>query len=239
MALIKTCVKCQETKPITHFYRKLNNYTSLCKPCLKIYNKKREEKLRQDANATRKCFRCKQVLPIVEFVFLNNDCRRCHAYYRRNKWTASIEFRIKEKERRKKFVKENKEWLKQYRKDNAEKFVMYEKNYDRKYPERRKEIRKRWAKQHPDKSLEQSNRRRARKRNAPVVEKIDRGAIIARDKSICHICQRKVAPKDMSLDHLIPLSKGGSHTAQNLAVAHLSCNSRRGPGRLPAQLRLM
>lgn len=81
--------------------------------------------------------------------------------------------------------------------------------------------------------------RRARLANAPRIERIDRAAIIERDRSICHICGKHVAPADMSLDHLIPLARGGSHTADNLAVAHLRCNSRRGAGYLPAQLRLL
>lgn len=81
-------------------------------------------------------------------------------------------------------------------------------------------------------------RRRARKLNAPVVERVNRQDIIKRDRGICHICKKRVAPKDMSLDHLVPLVHGGEHTARNLAVAHKVCNSKRGAGRLPAQLRL-
>jgi 5-methylcytosine-specific restriction endonuclease McrA len=42
----------------------------------------------------------------------------------------------------------------------------------------------------------------------------------------------------MSLDHLVPVSKGGAHIATNLRLAHLQCNIRRGPGRLDAQLLL-
>ena len=81
--------------------------------------------------------------------------------------------------------------------------------------------------------------RRARKKNAPVAERIDRAAIIARDLNICHICKTFVPPEDMTLDHLIPLSRGGNHAAANLAVAHRRCNSRRGTGILPSQLRLL
>lgn len=32
----------------------------------------------------------------------------------------------------------------------------------------------------------------------------------------------------MTLDHIIPLSKGGSHTADNLQCAHFMCNSKKG-----------
>lgn len=81
---------------------------------------------------------------------------------------------------------------------------------------------------HPEGALENARARRARQRGAPRVEKIDRAAIIARDQSICHLCGLVVPPEEMSLDHLIPLARGGSHTPDNLAVAHLLCNKKRG-----------
>ncbi len=30
------------------------------------------------------------------------------------------------------------------------------------------------------------------------------------------------------MDHIIPVSKGGAHTRQNLRLAHFLCNSKRG-----------
>lgn len=52
---------------------------------------------------------------------------------------------------------------------------------------------------------------------------------------VCGICglpmDREVRwpdPMSKSIDHIIPLSKGGSHTQENLAWAHLGCNVRKG-----------
>jgi len=81
--------------------------------------------------------------------------------------------------------------------------------------------------------------RRARKAGAPRVEKIDRSYIYERDGGICHICRKKAPRRGFHLDHLVPLSKGGAHTHDNLAVAHANCNLRRHDGLLPAQLRLV
>lgn len=67
---------------------------------------------------------------------------------------------------------------------------------------------------------------------------VKRATIIARDRSRCGICGKKVSPQEMSIDHIIPLSAGGTHAAINLQVAHKRCNSRRGAGRIPAQMRL-
>jgi 5-methylcytosine-specific restriction endonuclease McrA len=95
-----------------------------------------------------------------------------------------------------------------------------------------------FRKRRPDLIYAIAQRRRARLRNAPRVEKIDRAHIIARDRGRCHICGLKVRVSERSLDHLIPLAHGGNHTEDNLALAHFRCNSRMGAGRLPAQLRL-
>lgn len=55
--------------------------------------------------------------------------------------------------------------------------------------------------------------------------------IFARDKWRCHICRRKLSPnrahphpRSATLDHLVPLSKGGGHVPENVATACLYCN---------------
>jgi 5-methylcytosine-specific restriction endonuclease McrA len=59
-------------------------------------------------------------------------------------------------------------------------------------------------------------------------ETIDLAALAKRDGWHCHICRRKVTRKTWSHDHLIPLSAGGSHTWDNVALAHRVCNTKRG-----------
>lgn len=70
--------------------------------------------------------------------------------------------------------------------------------------------------------------------------------IAARDRYRCGLCRKRVAmtkivphPKAPTIDHLVPLSKGGDDTRANAQLAHLGCNSRkhnRGGGE---QLRLI
>ena len=82
--------------------------------------------------------------------------------------------------------------------------------------------------------------RRARMRGAQRGEKFDHLEIAERDGWRCHICHKKVTQKTWSLDHLIPIVDGGSHTRSNVALAHHRCNSKRGARRrIPAQLRLL
>lgn len=79
--------------------------------------------------------------------------------------------------------------------------------------------------------------RRARKRNAPVVEQISRSKVWERDGGRCHICGRKADPNNWHLEHIVPLSRGGEHSMRNVAVSHPACNLRKGVTG-PAQLRL-
>jgi len=82
-------------------------------------------------------------------------------------------------------------------------------------------------------------KRRAQKKGAAILEIIELGLVAERDGWRCHICRGKVAVDEASTDHLVPLSKGGDHSWENVALAHKRCNSRRGAGLLPAQLRLL
>lgn len=60
-------------------------------------------------------------------------------------------------------------------------------------------------------------------------------ALMKRDNGICQICGEPVDPNDVAkgharrnyptLDHIIPLSKGGTHTWNNIQLAHMKCNS--------------
>lgn len=76
--------------------------------------------------------------------------------------------------------------------------------------------------------------RRARKRDA-VSERFDPRDVFARDGWICGLCGESVdpaltwpAPKSASLDHVVPLSRGGDHTLANTQLAHLTCNTAKG-----------
>lgn len=85
----------------------------------------------------------------------------------------------------------------------------------------------RWRKEHPEAVAELAARRRAQKTTTEL-EKIHLAAIYDRDRGICHLCCLPVARADATLDHVIPLSKGGSHTFENVKLAHAVCNSRKG-----------
>ncbi len=55
-----------------------------------------------------------------------------------------------------------------------------------------------------------------------------RNNVIARDGYVCGLCGGPVDSTDVDLDHIIPASKGGPTTLDNLRVTHSRCNRARG-----------
>ena len=79
-----------------------------------------------------------------------------------------------------------------------------------------------------------SQKRRAQKLGTQVedIRPID---IYERDIWLCGLCLTPVDPDvswpdpmSASLDHVLPLSKGGTHTYENVQLAHLTCNVSKG-----------
>jgi 5-methylcytosine-specific restriction endonuclease McrA len=83
-----------------------------------------------------------------------------------------------------------------------------------------------WTQNNREKRREYWNRRKAQKRGNRVT-KTDYRAIIKRDRMICYLCNRKILRSDLSFDHVIPLSKGGEHSPENIRATHLQCNHRK------------
>ncbi len=57
------------------------------------------------------------------------------------------------------------------------------------------------------------------------VPPVSRREVLRRDHHTCQYCGSK---KNLTLDHVIPRSKGGLHTWDNVVTACSSCNSRKG-----------
>lgn len=67
--------------------------------------------------------------------------------------------------------------------------------------------------------------------------KTSRALVIKEYGQTCWLCGHWINLEDMSVDHVIPRSKGGSITdLDNLRPAHSECNKRRG-NRNPSKLR--
>ena len=79
------------------------------------------------------------------------------------------------------------------------------------------------------------HRRRALLLEASTGEPVILAEIAERDAWVCGLCERPVDaelaypdPMSKSLDHIMPLTKGGAHDPSNAQLAHLRCNVSKG-----------
>ena len=131
-------------------------------------------------------------------------------------------------------VKENnrKHWEK-----NRENRIEYLKNWRKAHPDKRLErlyeFSKKFKIKHPEK-LKQSWKAKSHKRrkmagylNRGDIQKVYNDNIFKFGFLTCCLCGQLIESGEDSLEHKIPISRGGTNNIKNLDVAHLSCNFRK------------
>lgn len=229
-----------------------------CKACeVAVHRQKRREQYQNDPTMrfyrpfmndagvmVKRCTRCYTEKPLSDFSISRSirqsKCKECCKALKKADYDAHPEkyreavLRSARKHpdrvraRRQRWYANNKEQRARYSRShvaaNRERYL----NYYRIRHIRDYEQEKAYRVAHRYELSEVQARRRARVQNAPIVEKIDRNALIERDKWTCYLCGVICTPKNVTLDHVVPLYRGGSHTADNLRVACLSCNCSKG-----------
>ncbi len=91
-----------------------------------------------------------------------------------------------------------------------------------------------------------SRKREAIKRGASTAERVDAVVVFARDGWRCQLCGaetpksklgKRSEPRAPTVDHIVPLSRGGAHSYRNVQCACLSCNLKKS-ARTKGQFRL-
>ena len=58
-----------------------------------------------------------------------------------------------------------------------------------------------------------------------VFSAADRSQFLLRQNGFCLCCRLRIEPdQDVQVDHVLPLSRGGSNASDNLMLAHTQCN---------------
>jgi 5-methylcytosine-specific restriction endonuclease McrA len=65
------------------------------------------------------------------------------------------------------------------------------------------------------------------KRQTPVI-RFSRANIYARDDHRCQYCQQRFSERELTLDHVVPVVRGGKKTWENIVAACIRCNQRKG-----------
>jgi 5-methylcytosine-specific restriction endonuclease McrA len=46
-------------------------------------------------------------------------------------------------------------------------------------------------------------------------------------KGICYYCHKAISPKDLTMDHIVPIARGGKSTKGNIVPACKTCNNQK------------
>lgn len=106
---------------------------------------------------------------------------------------------------------------------------------EREYEAQRRSERPHWRTMYPEAAALADARRRMLVEQATKGEPFAPRDVYERDQWTCGLCRRPVDPllpwpdpMSASVDHIVPLSRGGEHSLDNAQCAHLSCNCRKG-----------
>lgn len=147
-------------------------------------------------------------------------CKKCYWESKKgkptwNKGTAKFD----QKSYMKVWQKTHKEWISNYRKewlvlnpDKKEKFYLYKQE---------------WRKKHPENEKLTQERRKANLLGAKINDfTVNQWVeLLELFNSCCAYCGGYFS--NLTQDHIIPLSRGGNHTKENIVPACISCNCRK------------
>lgn len=92
-----------------------------------------------------------------------------------------------------------------------------------------------WNHRNHDYFSERQRVRRALVKSNGPVDSIDKLTVWRRDHKTCQLCDAVIDitlrfpdMQSMTVDHIIPLTKGGTHTWDNVQAAHFLCNTKKG-----------
>lgn len=196
----KVCTRCNQWKPETDFHIRKNQPIAQCRKCTSDCSKQRRlANLEKVRQRDRERY-IGRAESVKKKVRLYASCNREKVQLYKKLWREKNASTIAEKKR---------EWREQN--------IDYVKKYDRqrdKNPERR------------EKNQVRMSKRNATRKNGSDGTLTHRTWIALCEKyNYCCLCCGK--PGKMTVDHIVPLIKGGSHSLSNIQPLCLSCNSRK------------
>lgn len=213
----------------------------------RVWKKENPNKIRESARAYRE--KNREKIQKSSKVYRENNIEKVREHSRvwaranpdkvkerKRKWNEANRDHINE-QRRLKYqsdLEKMREYSREYYRANREKELERHHKHRKFNLERVREQQRIRRKAHPEKMKEYLSRRRAIVRGASA-EKIDYQEIYVRDNYTCLLCGEAVEmgkswphPRSPSIDHIIPLSKGGTHESINVQLTHLRCNIQKG-----------
>lgn len=216
----KCCSKCGETKPLTEFSpdkRRIDGRSSHCRQCHRSYEvlHPRPLKPKLQSGDSKTCNRCGTTKPVEQFVRCKdgdgyrNQCKGCH-YATTNTWRAQ------NKEHRREYDRRNYDRLSQQQREWAAR------NHDRILAKRRLRYKTPRALLY---ARLRAHERRVVKSGTVTPDQI---AALHQQQGRCYYCKKPFNNRrNATIDHVIPLSKGGQHNISNIVLACWPCNNKK------------
>lgn len=191
-------------------------------------------------STTKTCNVCKQSFPATDEYFprvsakrgriLDYRCKACKSEYEKRYYA----------EHREKIAKRHEEYYAQYGDEiRTRRMAQYYENHERdtakwrdyykRTSEYHKERAKEYRKNNPEKvRLRVRIRGERRRKNGGTYTKRDILKLMELQKHKCHWCLCSLDKTKWHIDHVIPLSRGGSNDLSNIRLACAKCNMSKG-----------
>jgi 5-methylcytosine-specific restriction endonuclease McrA len=157
----------------------------------------------------------------------NSICRECENAKTRE-WRANNKDRVRElnQQHYEANREERKAYHRQYRQENPEYFREKQQEFREQNPTYSRDYNREWARANPDKRAEKDNKRRAFKMGkSGSFSSREWAELKRRYNYTCLRCGRYEPEIKLTADHIVPISKGGAGTIENIQPLCKSCNS--------------
>lgn len=228
--IYKTCLTCGSSKPISDYYFNVtvNDYNGTCKSCVcESVNKNSKKKSKESLdNRTKgipdnnaKCITCGEIKPSNAFWSLN--------HYNSNKTGVCSDC--------------HKSKVKKYEIENHEKLAIFRAQWAKEHPDNIKASAKKsceknkvvlaarnklWYKRNPEWTRNKNKNMKAKRRGG--LGKISLSEWDNCKKAFDYKCAYCGSDSPLEQEHVIPLSKNGSHAVNNVVTACRKCNGSKG-----------
>jgi len=223
----KTCTKCGEVKSLDEFYvkdKRTGRRFSWCKACHLALTAARYVPAppRVRVLPTEKaCTGCGRVLPIAQFHYLNGRSQTYRARCKACRVAEKVAYRAAN-------GAQIKATDAAYREANRAELAERQRAWREAHPESYGAIHSKWKTENKDLVNASTHKRRNTIKGAGHHwTAAEWQALKARYGHTCLLCGRKEPDIDLTVDHVVPVSRGGGNTIDNIQPLCKGCNSRK------------
>lgn len=220
-SVTRKCGFCGEVKSLLEFSkdpRTKTGYSALCLVCnknkSKVWRDKNPDKSRESVKRYREKYPEKHREMYDSWSSRNKEKVRESARenYNRHQEAYRESARIQHAKRKLEHPQEVRDYQSEWRKKN---------------PEKVSDAQKKWSHSHPERvKIKTQNRNEKKKNSTGSVTEREWVDILERCGYTCLWCRRNDVK--ITMDHVVPLSKGGLHEIENIQPLCRSCNSKKG-----------